>query len=128
MRILLDSHALAWFLLGDKRLPPRLRTEIENIEADVFVSAVCAWEIGSKIAKGQWPEAINVPAMIDDLVARLVFLPLPITIQHARVASFLRARHRDPFDRMLAAQAQVESLPLVTVDPFFREFEIQVIW
>jgi PIN domain nuclease of toxin-antitoxin system len=109
-------------------LPAHLRDKIEDPKADVFISAVCAWEIASKVARGRWPEAAGIPAIIDEVIDGDAFLPLPVTIEHARVAGFLPGRHRDPFDRMLAAQAKVESLPLMTVDAIFQEFGIHVIW
>ena len=128
MRFLFDSHALVWFLLGDTRLPARLRATIEQPDLEVFISAVCAWEIASKVRRGKWPEAADIPAMIDVLTDANTFQPLPITIRHARIAGYLPGRHRDPFDRMLAAQSQAESMHLMTADPVFQEFGVQVLW
>jgi len=119
---------LVWFLLGDLRLPTQVRTSIEDPDAEVFISAVCVLEIASKVARGRWPEAAKIPDMIEPLVAGRTFLPLPISLQHARVAGFFPSRHRDPFDRMLAAQAQVEGIPLATVDPIFEQFGVSVLW
>jgi PIN domain nuclease of toxin-antitoxin system len=128
VRILFDSHSLVWFLLGDRRLPPHLRDAIELSDSEVFISAVCVWEIASKVGRGKWPEASNIPALVEDLVAANTFLPLSITLDHARAAGFLSGRHRDPFDRMLAVQSQLERIPLATADPIFRQFGVEVMW
>jgi PIN domain nuclease of toxin-antitoxin system len=126
MRILFDSHALVWFLTGDRRFPSHLRESVG--EAEKFISAVCMWEVTVKVARRKWPEAGPVAAMLDEVLQIGDYSPLPISLKHAQVAGYFVTRHRDPFDRMLAAQAQVEGLPLLTGDPAFAEFGVQVIW
>jgi PIN domain nuclease of toxin-antitoxin system len=126
VKLLFDSHSLVWFLTGDDRFPGRLRAPIA--EAEKVISAACVWEIATKVARGSWPEAERVAATLDDILEHGDYLALPITILHAKIASWLPGRHRDPFDRMLAAQAQVEALPLLTADPVFAEFGVQVVW
>jgi PIN domain nuclease of toxin-antitoxin system len=126
MKILFDSHALVWFLLGDQRCPLSLRTMAA--EADIVISAVVVWEIASKVNRGKWPEATAIAATLNELLAEHAYVALPITLQHAHVAGFLQSRHRDPFDRMLAAQAQVEGIPLATADPAFRELGVSIVW
>ena len=126
MRILFDSHALVWFLLGDPRLPLRVREVLK--EAEMFISAVSAWEIATKVARGKWPDANRIAVDFDEVLATDAYTPLPITIQHARVAGFLPGRHRDPFDRMLAAQAQVEGVTLVSGDPAFEILGVPAMW
>lgn len=128
MKILFDSHALVWYLTGDRRLSRRARDIADDLDSEVFVSTVCAWEIATKVNRGRWPEAAQIVASLQDITLARAFTPLPITIEHARVAGFLPGRHYDPFDRMLAAQSQVESVPLVTADPAFRSFGTAVIW
>lgn len=128
MKILFDSHALVWYLTGDRRLSRRARDIADDLESEVFVSAVCAWEIATKVNRGRWPEAAPVVTSLQDMTQAGAFTPLPITIEHARVAGFLPGRHYDPFDRMLAAQSQVDGFPLVTADPAFRSFGTAVIW
>ena len=126
MRILFDSHALVWFLTGNSRFPANLREFVS--ESERVVSAVCAWELATKVARGKWPEADAVVAGLDELLGVRGYSPLPITLRHARVAGFLPGRHRDPFDRMLAAQSQVESIPLLSADPAFRELGVHTLW
>jgi len=128
VRILFDSHALVWFLAGDKRFSHRARDAVTADETVACVSAVTAWEIANKVRIGKWPEAAPLAASLSEVIDEHGFEPLPITIEHARVAGFLASAHRDPFDRVLAAQAQMEAIPLVTADPAFRSFGTQVLW
>jgi PIN domain nuclease of toxin-antitoxin system len=128
MKILFDSHALVWYLRGDKRLPARMRELIDDDSVEAFVSAVCAWEMASKVRRGKWLEASEIAHSIEQVTSTMEFTPLPISVRHAQIAGLLPGRHRDPFDRMLAAQAQVEGLPLLTADPAFDDFGIQVLW
>lgn len=128
MRILFDSHALVWFLRGDNRFPPRLRETLEAPETEFVISAVCVWEIATKVRRGKWPDAEEVIATLSGVLATTAYIPLAITLDHARMAGFLAWRHRDPFDRMLAAQSQVEGIPLISADPVFRAFGTTAIW
>ena len=128
MKILFDSHALVWYLAGDKRLSGKAREIADDLESEVFVSAVCAWEIATKVNRGRWPEAIDIANTLQEITLARAFTALPITIEHARVAGFLPGTHYDPFDRMLAAQSHVESVPLVTADRAFRAFGTSIIW
>ncbi len=128
MRVLLDSHALVWFLDGDPRFSKRVRAAIDDDNAVVCVSSVTAWEISNKVRLGKWPEAAQLCTAFAAMMTRYAFDPLPVTIEHALAAGFLKGDHRDPFDRMLAAQATVEGIPLVTADPAFRAFGTQTLW
>lgn len=128
MRVLFDSHALVWFLAGDKRFSSHARDVVMADDAIACVSAVTAWEIANKVRLGKWPQAASLAASLTDIIAEQGFEPIPITLEQARVAGFLASVHRDPFDRMLAAQAQIEAIPLVTADPAFRTFGTQVLW
>jgi PIN domain nuclease of toxin-antitoxin system len=128
MRILLDSHAFVWFLDGSSRLSHRARSAIEADEAIVFISAVTGWEIASKVRLGKWPEAVTLAASLTTIVTRFGFVTLPVTLEHALTAGLLPGDHRDPFDRMLAAQASVEGIPIVTADPALRGLGADVLW
>jgi PIN domain nuclease of toxin-antitoxin system len=128
MRILFDSHALVWFLAGDARFSRRARAEAEAEDATICVSAVTAWEVTNKVRIGKWPEAAVLAESFLETVAQYGFEPLPISLPHARLAGLLPSPHRDPFGRMLAAQAQVEGIPLVTADPVFRALGVRVLW
>lgn len=128
MRILLDSHALVWFILGNERMPVRIRSLIEDDGNETSVSAVSIWEIANKVRLGKWPEATDVVAMVNRLVIERSFQPLPVSLQHAEIAGRLIGPHRDPFDRLLAAQSQVEAIPLITADPAFAGFGTRTMW
>ena len=128
MKLVLDSHVFFWWSVNHPKLSRTARVAIEDPENEVYASAVVAWEMATKVRLGKWHEARPVAVLFDDVVIRNGFTPLSISPVHARVAGFLPGRHGDPFDRMLAAQAQVEQMPLVTADPAFRAFGTTVIW
>jgi PIN domain nuclease of toxin-antitoxin system len=125
--ILLDSHTFVWWLLDDRRLSRRAFAVIEQ-EPDIFVSAVVAWEISGKVRSGEWPEVKLLSDRFFETVAHYGLRSLPISLEHAHVAGSMPGKHRDPFDRMLAAQALSERMTLVTADPAFREFGVDVLW
>ncbi len=128
MRLLLDTHALLWWLDGDRRLSQRVRRLIDNDDTTVLVSAASAWEICTKFRLGKLPGAAAVAADVQGCLDSQGFVSLPITVGHAQRAGSLPGPHRDPFDRVLIAQSQAEDLPLVTVDPVFGLYGTKVIW
>jgi PIN domain nuclease of toxin-antitoxin system len=128
MRILLDSHTLYWWVVDDPKLSRPAWQLIDDDATEVFVSAVVAWEITNKVRAGRWPEASDLAKTFFDTIKYYGFEPLPLTLEHAHLAGSLPARHRDPFDRMLAAQSEIERMPLVTADPIFSVFGTQVVW
>jgi|SRR5438067_363359 len=128
MRLLLDTHALLWWLDGDRRLSRRARTAIGEAENTVFVSAASAWEITTKNRLGKLPGAADVAADVAGAVSGQGFTPLDITIVHAQRAGRLPGEHRDPFDRMLIAQSQVEDLQIVTDDSVFDAYGVERLW
>lgn len=120
---LLDSHALIWFVEGDsKRIRPALRRRIEGNATVVSVASL--WEIGIKMSTGK----LEAPADLPERVEKLGFELLPITAEHASQVRRLPHHHRDPFDRLLVAQAQVERMPIVTADASFRPYDIATVW
>lgn len=127
MTVLVDTHAFAWWALGDKKLSATARAAIQA-GPQVFVSSVVAWEIAGKVRSGKWPEATELSERFFDTIAHYGMLPLSITLEHAHLAGSLPGAHRDPFDRMLAAQAILEDMPLITADPAFRGFDVKVVW
>jgi PIN domain nuclease of toxin-antitoxin system len=120
MKLLLDTHALLWWDGGDSRLPEALHRAIASPRNQVFVSAVTVWEIAIKRASGKLTFTQSVGKVIEDQG----FLPLPITVEHAECAGALPPLHRDPFDRLLVAQAQLEGLVLVTVDDQILRYQV----
>lgn len=128
MRLLLDTHALLWWLDGDRRLPLKVRRAIASDSNSILVSAVSAWEITTKARLGKLPGATDVAADVAACVASQAFLPLDITMLHAQRAGRLPGAHRDPFDRMLIAQSQMEDVALVSDDEAFDGFDVRRFW
>ncbi|MGH8682269.1 MAG: type II toxin-antitoxin system VapC family toxin [Burkholderiales bacterium] len=125
MKLLLDTHALLWALSAPKKLPAGIREALEDSANIVFASAASAWEMAIKQARGKlrYPAAELAAAL-----RRVSVLELPVTIRHAEAAATLPPFHRDPFDRMLVAQAQTEGLSLVSRDPAVRQYQVTVLW
>ena len=128
MKLLLDTHALLWWLDGDQHLSPTARALIEDDNTVVFVSAASAWEIATKVRIGKLPGAVEVAEQFMEIIASQNFKALDISVAHARLAGLLPGEHRDPFDRMLIAQSQMEGLPLVSIEQLFDHFGIRRIW
>jgi PIN domain nuclease of toxin-antitoxin system len=128
MRLLLDTHALLWWLDGDARLSKRARAAIGDVRTVCLVSAASAWEITTKARLGKLPGALEVAADISGCLRSQQFTPLDITVDHAQRAGSLPGAHRDPFDRMLIAQSQAENLPLVSSDDVFDGYGVVRIW
>jgi PIN domain nuclease of toxin-antitoxin system len=128
MRLLLDTHALLWWLTDDPRLSTRARQVIADTDNEVFVSAASAWEIAAKQRIGKLDEVPDAADRYGELIDADGFTHLPVTHLHALRAGRWRVDHRDPFDRMLAAQSTQERMPLVTRDRAFEQFEIQTLW
>jgi len=128
MRALVDTHAYFWWATDDGKLSKAARKAIADGDNEIFISAVLTWELATKARFGKWPEGRRVADAITDTMAENAFQPLPISLEHARLAGFLPMRHRDPFDRVLAAQSEIEGMPLITADPIFQTFGTQVLW
>lgn len=128
MRVLLDTHALLWWLDGDRRLSRRARAVVGKDTNVVYVSAASAWEIATKARLGKLPGALDVAADVPGWVTSQGFMALDITLEHGERAGALGGSHRDPFDRMLVAQAQAENLPVISNDPVFQEYGVATVW
>jgi PIN domain nuclease of toxin-antitoxin system len=128
LRLLLDTHTLVWWITSDQRLPSRTRTIIGTDDNDVLVSIASAWEIAIKVGLGKWPEAERLLAEFEAAVAGEGFDLLPISVGHARGSGLMPSLHLDPFDRLLAAQAQIEGLTLVTADARFARLGATIMW
>ncbi|MEO8051531.1 MAG: type II toxin-antitoxin system VapC family toxin [Acidobacteriota bacterium] len=122
MNLLLDSHILLWWLSGSRRLPPAARKAIAD-SARAYVSAATVWEIAIKIALGK----LEFRGEIAEQLTMNNLLPLAVTVPHAVAAGALPVHHSDPFDRMLIAQAKLESLTLVTHDARLRDYGVHVL-
>ena len=119
MRLLLDTHVLLWWLSDDRKLAKNARNIIANSSNDVLVSSASVWEVAIKAALGRIEIELDD---LEDAIIRNGFRPLPIGFRHAVTAGRLPAVHRDPFDRMLVAQASVEELRLLSHDRVFERY------
>jgi PIN domain nuclease of toxin-antitoxin system len=128
LNLLLDTHALLWWLAGDAALSMPARTAIEDIGNDVFVSAASAWEIATKFRLGKLPKAAAAVADLADVIAAQGFAPLPISLAHGRAAGALPGPHKDPFDRMLMAQAMLDDMLLVSNEQRFDAYGVRRLW
>ena len=127
MRYLIDTHVLLWWLFDDARLCDVSRDIIKNSHNQIIVSAASAWEIATKHRIGKMPEADVILADYPNLLTKLGFLQLPITSIHALRSGGLKIEHRDPFDRMLMAQSELENLPLITYDSAFYQTQLNIL-
>lgn len=128
MRLLVDTHALLWWLDGDRRLSLKARRAIANESNTILVSAASAWEITTKARLGKLPGATDVAADVAGCVASQAFASLDITMLHAQRAGSLAGQHRDPFDRMLIAQAQLEDISVISDDEVFDGYGVRRFW
>ena len=123
MNLLLDTHVLLWWLDASPSLSQTASETISTVSNIVFVSAAVVWEIRIKQALGK----LKIPADFRQVLERQPFEKLPITAEHAYAVGDLPSHHRDPFDRMLIAQAKVENLSIVTRDSIFHQYQIPIV-
>jgi PIN domain nuclease of toxin-antitoxin system len=122
MSLLLDTHVVLWWLADDPTLSDDVKARLD-VEPDVYVSSATVWEVSIKQAIGK----ISQPADLPDAIRNSGFLELRINFEHAIIAGRLPLLHRDPFDRMLVAQAKCENLTLVTRDAHCQKYEVDVL-
>lgn len=127
MSYLLDTHILLWWLFDDPKLDPNSQDIIRNPNHRILVSSASAWEIATKYRTGKLPEAKQLVEEYPQILRQAKFIELAITAAHALRAGSLPISHRDPFDRMLMAQAELENLPILTYDNAFQTGLIQII-
>lgn len=128
MRALLDTHAFLWWVLDDPKLSATARSIIADASNTILFSLASAWEMSIKIGLGR----LTLPEPAAGFVAEQIringFQPLAISLEHSFHTAELPHHHRDPFDRMLIAQARVEQIPILSRDPAFADYEVEVLW
>lgn len=127
MEILLDTNALVWWMLESSRLSKHAVAILTSGESRILVSAVVAWELSVKVNVGK----IHPPSLIsklEDAVSGQAFVELPISLEHAVRAGLLPLHHRDPFDRLLVAQAQSLKLPILSSDAALDKYDVRRVW
>ena len=128
MRLLLDSHTLLWFCEGNAGLSSSARAAIEAPGNKKYVSHATAWEIAIKASLGKLTLSIPYEDLFPGALLANGFLPLPQDFRHYRELLTLPFHHRDPFDRLIIAQARVERLTLVSKDPHFTPYDVPLLW
>jgi PIN domain nuclease of toxin-antitoxin system len=127
MRILLDTHCWLWWLIAPERLSPSGIETIRARDNELFLSAASAWEIAIKYSAGRLRLPIEPAEFVRSRLAASETVALAVQHYHALQVVHLPPHHRDPFDRLLIAQAQVEALTIMTADPSFRRYDVEVI-
>jgi len=128
VRILLDTHSLLWFYLGDGRLSTRARAAIEEPGNDKLVSPASYWELAIKVSLGKYVLSEPYDEFIQHAIFDNGFVILPIEPKHTAALLALPHHHKDPFDRLMVAQALVESMPFVSADPLLDPYPITRLW
>ena len=126
--LLLDTHALLWWLVEPEKLSPIAQTAINDPTATIFVSAASGWELATKVRLGKLPGTEGLLQDLASLLHQQGFQPLAVQLHHGIRAGGYPQPHRDPFDRLLAAQAELEGLQLVSVDPALATFPCRLLW
>jgi len=128
MRILLDTHTFLWMIFGDERLNETVRTQIGSRQNQVLISVATLWEIAIKTSLGKLDLKIPFEKIIEEQLDMYTFQMLPISFKALVAVSTMPFHHRDPFDRLLVAQAIVEDVPIVTRDSVFSSYPVKVLW
>jgi PIN domain nuclease of toxin-antitoxin system len=128
MRLLADTHTLLWFLQGDKRLSKKAATLLESPESLVFVSIASVWEIAIKISLQKLRISYSLDKDLPQLLQDCGFHLLPVSCAHVARIPSLPFHHRDPFDRLLITQSLVENLRIVTQNPQFSAYDVDMVW
>lgn len=128
MRLLLDTHAFLWFITDDPQLSAAAKTLIADPANEVLVSPASYWEIAIKVRLGKYPLSVPYLTFITQGIDRNDFKILPIEPRHTDLLTTMPLHHRDPFDRLLVAQALVEAIPLVSNDPALDAYGVNRLW
>ena len=128
MNALLDTHAFLWWLTANPKLSDKAKAVIEDSSVIRYISSATGFEITNKIRIGKLDFGQPIVENFDSILADGGFDKLPLSMAHTFLAGQMVGVHKDPFDRMLAAQCKLENLSLISVDPAFQEFGIDIIW
>ncbi|HEY0786720.1 MAG TPA: type II toxin-antitoxin system VapC family toxin [Acidobacteriaceae bacterium] len=128
MKYLLDTHTLLWAAGKTDRLPPRIKALLEDRRHAIFVSAASAWEIATKVRLGKLADAATPLADFEEKMKQGGYAVLAVSVAHALKAGSFPEPHQDPFDRMLAAQALIEDLVMLSADKQLDVFGVQRLW
>jgi PIN domain nuclease of toxin-antitoxin system len=128
MKLLLDTHTFLWFIMGNSSLSAKARALIEDVANEKFLSVASLWELAIKLSIGKLTLAAPFDVLIPQQLSLNGFELLNIEIAHAAAVATLPLHHRDPFDRLLIAQAQVENMSIVSIDAAFDAYSVARLW
>ncbi|MFZ5595559.1 MAG: type II toxin-antitoxin system VapC family toxin [Bacillota bacterium] len=128
MRALLDTHTFLWWITDDDRLSGRIREIIGNIENELYLSAASGWEMAIKAGIGKLSLPGDLELFVSEQLSVNAINPLPIQMGHALYVNSLPEYHRDPFDRLIIAQARMEGMPILTSDRQIMRYPVKTIW
>ena len=127
-RLLLDTHAFLWWVNDDPKLAPKAKRAIASIKNECYVSAASCWEMAIKASLGKLRFSKSAEPFISEQLAANGFILLPIELRHAASVEHMPFHHRDPFDRLIIAQAITEKLAIVTADTIFAKYGVSILW
>ena len=127
MKLLIDTHAFLWFVMGDRRLSGKARRQMEAEDAELFLSAASVWEMAIKTSLGRLELPVSFHEYIDQKIES-GFGVLPIEWPHAAAVADLPFHHKDPFDRLIIAQGMTEKMSIVSGDPAFKAYGARIVW
>jgi PIN domain nuclease of toxin-antitoxin system len=128
VRLLLDTHTFLWFITNDPRLSATAKAEIADPANDILISPASYWEVAIKISLGKYPLSAPFESFISKSIEDNGFTILPLEPKHAAVLTSLPFHHRDPFDRMIVAQASAENISIVSADALLDRYGVRRIW
>ena len=128
MRLLIDTHTLLWAVDNPSHLGPQARAELQDLTNELLLSAGSIWELAIKVGIKKLDLSTPYREWISQAISDLSLIFLPITVEYADVQAGLPHHHRDPFDRLLIAQAMIEQVPIVSVDTIFDAYGVQRLW
>lgn len=128
MKLLLDTHTFLWWITDDARLSAHARELMSQADNELFLSAASAWEMAIKARLGRLEVSGDLSEIIPQQLARNAISSLPVLMSHALGVYTLPDHHRDPFDRLLISQAQIENIPILTADAAIGRYPVEVIW
>jgi PIN domain nuclease of toxin-antitoxin system len=128
VRLLLDTHTLIWLLDDPTQVSPAAMTAVKPLTTDVLLSAATIWELSIKVGQGKLSLSLPYRPWMEKAIADLKLAILPVTVEYADRQATLPPHHKDPFDRLMIAQALVEGIPIVSVDAAFDPYGVTRIW
>jgi PIN domain nuclease of toxin-antitoxin system len=128
MKALLDTHAFLWWITDDPQLSSEVRKILSDTENTIYLSAASGWEMAIKAKHGKLKLPDNISDFLFEQISVNAFEELPVKMNHALHVYTLPDLHRDPFDRLLISQSQLEMLPVITMDRLFRMYNVDIIW